>query len=231
MNEIPYGRNAYGAEAAAQAYFGKSAHDLDLAQSAYLAALPQAPSYYSPTGLHLADLEDRKNKVLSMMVEQRYITQDQFEVARTEKVEFKPVITSIIAPYLSLTWVQNILEEKYGQQFLREGGLKVYTSLDLHLQELAEKAVKEGVANNIKKNNAYNAALVAAEPSTGKILAMVGGKDYFGTPEPAGCKVGANCKFEPNVNVAVSDRQPGSSFKPYAYVTAFYRTVWLWPIF
>ncbi len=220
LNEIPYGRNAYGAEAAAQTYFGKSAHDLTLAESAYLAALPQAPSYYNPTGLHIDELEARKDKVLTNMLDQRYISKDQYNAARDEKVEFYQVKTSIIAPYF-VTWVQNILQDKYGDQFLREGGLKVYTSLDLNLQALAEQAVKDGAVANIKKNNAYNAALVAVEPSSGKILAMVGGKDYFGVPEPKGCKPGSNCKFEPNVNVAVSDRQPGSSFKPYAYVTAF----------
>jgi len=220
LNDIPYGRNAYGAEAAAQTYFGKSAHNLDLAESAYLAALPQAPSYYNPNGDHPDELEARKNKVLDDMLAQHYINQDQHDQARDEKVEFQQVKTSIIAPYF-VSWIQNILTEQYGEQFLREGGLKVYTTLDLHLQALAEQTIKEGVAVNTKKYNAWNGALVAVEPSSGKILAMVGGKDYFGAPEPAGCKPGVNCKFEPNVNAAVSQRQPGSSFKPYVYVTAF----------
>jgi 1A family penicillin-binding protein len=220
LNEIPYGRNAYGAEAAALAYFNKSAKDLSLAESAYLAALPQAPSYYSPTGDHPEALEARKEKVLTVMLEQKYITQEQFNQAKEEKVEFKPLKTSIIAPHF-VSWIQNILTEKYGRQFLEEGGLKVYTTLDLHLQGIAERVVREGVAENAKKYNAYNGALVAVEPSSGKVLAMVGSKDYFAAPEPAGCKPGVSCKFEPNVNVAVAERQPGSSFKPYAYVTAF----------
>jgi 1A family penicillin-binding protein len=220
LNDIPYGRNAYGAEAAAQTYFGKSAHDLDLAESAYLAALPQAPSYYNPYGDHPEDLEARKNKVLDDMLSQRYINQIQRDQARDEKVTFQQIKTSIIAPYF-VSWIQNILIDQYGKQFLQEGGLKVYTTLDLHLQALAEQVIKEGVAINAKKYNAWNGALVAVEPSSGKILAMVGGKDYFGTPEPAGCKPGVNCKFEPNVNVSVSQRQPGSSFKPFVYVTAF----------
>jgi 1A family penicillin-binding protein len=220
LNEIPYGRNAYGVEAASQAYFGKSAKDISLAESAYLAALPQAPSYFNPTGDHPAELEARKNKVLDLMLEQNYINQAQHNAAREEKVTFKPVKTSIVAPYF-VSWVQNILTERYGRQFLEEGGLQVYTTLDLHLQDIAEQVVKEGAQENAKKYNAYNAALVAVEPATGKILAMVGGKDYFGSPEPAGCKPGVNCRFEPNVNVAGSERQPGSSFKPYAYATAF----------
>ncbi len=220
LNEIPYGRNAYGVEAAAQAYFGKSAKEVDLAESAYLAALPQAPSYFNPTGDHPDELEARKNKVLDVMLSQGYINQQQHDTAREEKVTYNEVKTSIVAPYF-VSWIQNILTEKYGRQFLEEGGLKVYTTLDLHLQDIAEKVVKEGVSANVKKYNAWNAALVAVEPASGKILAMVGGKDYFGAAEPAGCKPGVNCRFEPNVNVAVSNRQPGSSFKPYAYVTAF----------
>lgn len=220
LNEIPYGRNAYGVEAASQAYFGKSASQLGLAESAYLAALPQAPSYYSPTGDHPEELEARKNKVLDVMLEQGYISQEEHGAAKEQKVDFKTVKTSMVAPYF-VSWIQNILTEQYGREFLEQGGLKVHTTLDLHLQEIAERVVKEGAVANAQQYNAYNAALVAVEPSTGKILAMVGGKDYFGAAEPQGCKPGVNCKFEPHVNVAVAQRQPGSSFKPYAYATSF----------
>lgn len=224
LNEIPYGRNAYGAEAASQTYFGKSARDLNLQESAYLAALPQAPSFFSPTGPNAELLETRKNTILEIMKDQGYINQDQFDTARTAEVAFKDVRTTIIAPHF-VAYVQNYLTEKYGKQFLREGGLKVYTTLDLNLQNIAEKVVAEGVARNVKENNAHNAALVAIEPGTGKILAMVGGKDYFGSPEPKGCNPGTtgrnSCTFEPHVNAASSERQPGSSFKPYVYVTAF----------
>lgn len=220
LNEIPYGRNAYGAEAAAKSYFNKSAKDLTLAESAYLAALPQAPSYYSPTGANVDALEKRKNFILDLMLEQKYISQDEYKTATTQQVAFKEPKTEIIAPYF-VSWIQNYLTDKYGEKFLHEGGLKVYTTLDLHLQSLAEQVVKEGVEVNKTRYGAYNASLVAVEPSTGKILAMVGGKDYFGSPEPKGCRPGVNCKFEPNVNVATSQRQPGSSFKPYAYLTAF----------
>ncbi|HMQ02260.1 MAG TPA: penicillin-binding transpeptidase domain-containing protein, partial [Candidatus Doudnabacteria bacterium] len=119
-------------------------------------------------------------------------------------------------------YVENYLASKYGEITLQEGGLKVYTTLDPDMQEIAEKAVKEGVARNISANG-YNASLVAMDPKTGQILAMVGSKDYFAESEPAGCVPGRTCKFEPHVNVATTLQQPGSSFKPYAYVTAFNR--------
>jgi membrane peptidoglycan carboxypeptidase len=117
--------------------------------------------------------------------------------------------------------VQSYLADKFGEKSLQEGGLKVYTTLDPKLQSIAEQAIKDGVEKNSKKYNGHNGALVAIDPKTGQILAMVGSKDYFGKSEPEGCKPGKNCLFEPNVNVAISERQPGSSFKPFIYVTAF----------
>jgi 1A family penicillin-binding protein len=219
LNEIPYGRNAYGVEAAAQSYFNKSAGELTLAESAYLAALPQAPSYYSPTGANFDALVKRQQFVLDQMQAQGYITEIEKHQAENQQVAFREPKTEIIAPYF-VSWIQNYLTQKYGKEFLREGGLRVYTTLDLNLQNIAETVVKEGAEAN-KKYGAYNAALVAVEPSSGKVLAMAGGKDYFGSPEPKGCSPGVNCKFEPNVNVATAERQPGSSFKPYMYLTAF----------
>lgn len=220
LNEIPYGRNSYGAEAAAKTYFGKSASELNLAESAYLAALPQAPSFYSPTGANSGALDERKNLVLQKMLEQGYITEQEKYQAETASVAFIPNTQKLVAPYF-VSWVQNYLTNKYGTEFLKEGGLKVYSALDMNLQNLAEQVVKEGAETNKTKYRAYNAALVAVDPTTNKVVAMAGGKDYFGAAEPAGCSVGKNCKFEPNVNVASSLRQPGSSFKPYAYLTAF----------
>ncbi len=220
FNEIAYGRNSYGAEAASKAYFNKSASELNLAESAYLAALPQAPSYYSPSGEHRIALDERKDLVLQKMFEQGYITEAQMNEARITPVAFVENKGQIKAPYF-VAWVQNYLTDKYGEQFLKQGGLKVYSSLDMNLQTLAEQVVKEGAEANKAKNRAYNAALVAVDPATNKVMAMVGGKDFFGSPEPKGCKVGVNCKFEPNVNVGTSQRQPGSSFKPYVYLTAF----------
>ena len=220
LNEIPYGRNAYGIEAASETYFNKSAKDLDLAQSAYLAAMIQAPTYYNPTGLHRADLDARKNTVLSLMQQQGYITSDQEKQAKAETVNFSTITNGIVAPHFVL-WVEDYLANKYGDVTLEQGGLQVYTTLDPKLQAIAENVVKTDVAKESKKYKANNAALVAIDPKTGQVLAMVGSKDYFGAPEPAGCTPGKNCTFEPNVNVALAQRQPGSSFKPYVYGTAF----------
>lgn len=220
LNEIPYGRNAYGIEAASQAYFNKSAKDLDLTESAYLAAMIQAPTYYNPSGPHRADLDARKNTVLSLMQQQGYISSDQEQAAKKENVQFAEITNGIKAPHFVL-WVEDYLASKYGETTLQEGGLQVYTTLDPKLQSIAEQVVKDDVDKESVKYNAHNAALVAIDPKTGQILAMVGSKDYFGTPEPAGCTPGKNCLFEPNVNVALAQRQPGSSFKPYVYGTAF----------
>ncbi len=220
LNEIPYGRNAYGIEAASLSYFNKSAKDLSLAESAYLAAMPQAPTYYNPFGPNRQSLENRKNTILNLMKEQGYITEEYQQKAKDEKPEFNKITTGIKAPHFVL-WVQDYLANKYGEKTLEEGGLRVYTTLNSKLQTIAEEAVKTGVEKYSIKYNSHNAGLVAIDPKTGQILAMVGSKDYFGDVSPEGCNPGRNCLFEPNVNVALSQRQPGSSFKPYVYVTAF----------
>ncbi|PIR96431.1 MAG: hypothetical protein COT92_01110 [Candidatus Doudnabacteria bacterium CG10_big_fil_rev_8_21_14_0_10_42_18] len=220
LNEIPYGRNAYGIEAASEGYFGKKASELSLAESAYLAALPQAPSYYNPLGPNRESLDNRKNVALRLMREQGYITEEQEQAAKEEQVEFIKTKTALLAPHFVLM-VQNYLADRYGETTLREGGLQVYTTLDSRLQEIAERVVKAGVEANTAKYNANNAGLVAIDPKTGQILAMVGSKDYFADPVPEGCAPGRDCWFEPNVNVALSPLQPGSSFKPFVYVTAF----------
>lgn len=220
LNEIPYGHNAYGIEAASQVYFNKHAVDLDLAQAAYLAALPQAPSYYNPTGPNRDALDARKNLVLQQMRDQGYITEQQYEQAANEKVAFQSGVTGIVAPQF-VFYIQDYLSQKYGEAALEQGGLKVTTTIDSKLQAIAEKAVADGAARNSKLYNGHNAALVAIDPKTGQILAMVGSKDFFADPEPAGCQPGVNCTFEPQVNVALAQRQAGSSMKPYIYVTAF----------
>jgi membrane peptidoglycan carboxypeptidase len=155
------------------------------------------------------------------MREQGYISEEEESVAKTEEVKFiERQKTTIKAPYF-VFWIEQQLSRKYGQNALQTQGLQVYTSLDMRLQDIAEKVVWDGVKVNAKKYNAHNAALVAMDPRTGEVLAMVGGKDYFAPAEPEGCKPGKTCVFEPNVNVADSARQPGSSFKPYTYLTAF----------
>jgi membrane peptidoglycan carboxypeptidase len=220
LNEVPYGRNAYGIEAASQTYFNKHAKDLDLAESAYLAAIPQAPSFYNPTGPNRDSLDRRKNLVLDLMLTQGYINKSEHDNAQSEVVAFQKAQNFISAPHF-VFFIQDYLTQKYGEKALAEGGFKVTTTLDSRMQGIAEQVIKDGAAKNSKSYNGHNAALVAIDPKTGQILAMVGSKDYFGTSEPAGCKPGLNCTFEPEVNVATSLRQPGSSMKPYVYVTAF----------
>ena len=220
VNYIPYGRNTAGVEAASLAYFGKSAKDLTLAESAYLAALPQAPSLLSPTGPNRESLDERKDYVLSSMLGQEYIGAEEFEQAKSEVVEFKTASTSIPTPYFTL-WVKQELVEEFGEQALFTNGYKVYTTLDPHLQDIAEQVVKEGADKNTARYRAHNAALIAINPKTGYVVAFVGGKDYFAESEPKGCSPGVNCLFEPNTNIPLRLRQPGSSFKPYVYVTAF----------
>lgn len=223
LNTIPYGRNAYGVATASREYYGKEASQLSLAESAYLAALPQAPSFYDPLGSNRDALDKRKNEVLRDMLEQGYISAVEYDRAANEKVVFIDRQKSkIIAPHF-VFWIEQQLSQKYGQDALQTAGLKIYTSLDLKLQSIAEDVVKKGVEVNAKKYNAHNAGLVAMDPKTGQVLAMVGGKDYFAPAEPENCKAGKNCLFEPNVNVAASARQPGSSFKPITYLTAFNR--------
>lgn len=208
LNEIPYGQNAYGIEAAAKTYFGKSAKDISIAEAAYLAALPQAPTFYSPAGPNRDRLEARKNLVLTQMQEQGYITAEEEKKAKNEKVTFNKIRDQILAPHFVL-FVQQLLAEKYGEKTLEEGGLNVVTTLDWKMQVIADKAVKDGVAKNEAKYNAENASLVAIDPSSGQILSMVGSRDFFDE------------KHDGQVNVSLRDRQPGSSLKPYVYAAAF----------
>ncbi len=221
LNEIPYGGSNYGVEAASQSFFGKSAKDLSLAEAAYLAALPKAPSYYSPYGSHRKELDQRKDLVLQRMFDLGFISKDEIEQAKKENVIFADSAEqNIKAPHFVM-FIKSYLEEKYGKDMVEEGGLKVTTTLDWDLQQKAEEIVKQYAADNVKKYNAYNAGLIAVDPKTGKIMVMVGSKDYFSKPEPDGCAPGKNCLFEGNFNVTTASRQPGSSFKPFVYATAF----------
>lgn len=222
FNEIPYGSTAYGIQSAAQTYFGKNAKDLDLAEAALLASVPKAPTYYSPRGSHTDDLLFRQQYILDGMAEEGYITEEEAEEAKRIDILARVIEKkeSITAPHFVM-YVKEILTEKYGEKVVEQGGLKVYTSLDFDKQKFAEEAVEENIEKNSTKYNAWNAALVAIDPKTGQILSMVGSKDYFADSEPEGCDPGVNCKFEPNVNVALRSRQPGSSFKPVVYATAY----------
>jgi 1A family penicillin-binding protein len=209
LNEVPYGGPIYGIQEASQRYFGKDATDVSIAQAAYLAALPQAPTYFSPYGNHTDKLEQRKNLVLSKMYEQGYISRTEYETSKSEIVEFNKQDTyGIKAPHFVFL-VKERLEEMYGRDVVETEGLKVITSLDFELQKEAERIVKEYASENVTKFNAENAALVAIDPRTGEILSMVGSRDYF------------DDSIDGAFNIATAHRQPGSSFKPFVYATAF----------
>ena len=210
LNEIPYGSNAYGIEAASQKYFGKSVKDINLAEAALLAALTQAPSKYSPYGDNKDLLIGRQQYVLDIMEEQEYISNEEKEEAKKYELVFKNPETNITAPHFVM-YIKESLSEKYGEKTLEQGGLKIYTTIDLEKQKAAEEAIKNQEEKNATKYNANNAALVAIDPKTGQILAMVGSKNYF------------DDEIDGQVNVAIKNRQPGSSLKPLVYATLFSR--------
>ncbi len=222
LNSVPYGGNAYGIETAAQNYFNKSTKDVTLNEAATLASLTKAPSYYSPWGSHLDELLQRKDLVLKRMYELGYIDSEEFE--RNTGLVPKIMVRSksgIKAPHF-VAYLQDYLSKKYGEDVIASGGLKITSSLDWELEQKAEQVVKDGATRNSELYNGRNAALVALDPKTGQVLAMVGSKDYFGKPEPENCIPGSTCFFEGNFNVASQGfRQPGSAFKPFAYLTAF----------
>lgn len=209
LNETPYGGNIYGVEEATQAYFAKKSSEVTLAEAAYIAALPQAPSLYSPYGQNKNLLVERKNLVLKKMYENNLITEEQYTDALKEEVVFQPkTVGGIKAPHFVM-FVKEYLEQKYGSELLDKGGFKVITSLDWELQQKAESIVRNYVKTNEKKFNASNGALTAVDPRTGQILVMVGSRDYF------------DKEIEGNFNVATARRQPGSAFKPFVYATGF----------
>jgi 1A family penicillin-binding protein len=211
LNEMPYGGSIYGVEEACRRFFGKSSRDVTLAEAAYIAALPQAPSYYSPYGNHREDLDRRKNLVLLKMRENNFITEEEYESAKTEVVAFSTYgETNIKAPHFVLM-VRDQLEEKYGPEAVYNGGLTVITTINWELQQPAEEIIKKFATKNEEDFNAENAALVALDPKTGQILAMVGSRDYF------------DKTIDGKFNVATALRQPGSTFKPISYASAFER--------
>ncbi|MBI2603929.1 MAG: penicillin-binding protein [Candidatus Harrisonbacteria bacterium] len=209
LNQIPYGANAYGIAAASETYFKKPVHELNLAEIAVLASLPKAPSYYSPWGAHKDALLKRKDTVLLRMAELGFIAPSDAEAAKKQLLAFAKQITEIAAPHFVIA-VQDYLNEQYGEDYVRTAGLKVITTLDKRLQEIAERAVDEGAKRNEELYEGKNAALVAEDAGTGQILALVGSRDYF------------DAAIDGNFNVATQGlRQPGSAMKPFAYLTAF----------
>ncbi len=210
LNQIPYGSNIYGVEAASQTYFSKPAKELTLGESASLAALLNAPTYYSPWGNNKNALLERKDFVLQRMFESKLITESELEIAKKEILEFAPPsFGGIKAPHFVLT-VKELLAEKYGEDVVTNGGLRVVTSLDWKLQEIAERVVSDGAKRNEELYGGRNAALVAEDPKTGQILALVGSRDYFDE------------SIDGSFNVPLQGlRQPGSALKPFVYLSAF----------
>ncbi len=209
LNESPYGGNIYGVAEATRAFFNKTPEEVSLSEAAYLAALPQAPTFYSPYGNNKEKLEIRKNLVLFKMKELGFITQKEYLLAKKENVEFVTQQDSgIKAPHFVL-YVKEYLEKKYGKNIVEQNGLSVITTLDYELQKKAEDIVKKYALLNKEKFNAENASLVAIDTKTGQILVMVGSRDYF------------DKEIDGNFNVSIAYRQPGSAFKPFVYATAF----------
>ncbi len=209
LNEIPYGGSIYGAEDASQKFYGKDVKDVTLAEAAYMAAIPNAPTLYSPYNKNRSQLEARKNLVLDRMVELNFITKAESDAAKKETVTFLPKQDDgIKAPHF-VEFVRSYLESKYGQEAVETEGLKVVTTLDWSLQQKAQDIVAKYAAQNEAKFNAKNAGMIAIDPKTGQVLVMVGSRDYFDTTNDG------------NFNVTTAHRQPGSSFKPFVYATAF----------
>ncbi|MCS6802679.1 MAG: PBP1A family penicillin-binding protein [Chloroflexota bacterium] len=206
LNEIYYGNLSYGIEAAAQGYFGKSVRELTLAEATLLAGLPQSPVEYDPT-VNPRAARERQSDVLELMRRAGYISAEEADRIRNEPLTFRAARFDIKAPHF-VFYVRDLLQERYGSERLYRGGLTVYTTLDLDLQREAERIVKRHI-DSVSRFNARNAALVAIDPKTGEILAMVGSVDYF------------DRDIDGQVNVAIAERQPGSSIKPITYVTAF----------
>jgi membrane peptidoglycan carboxypeptidase len=213
LNETYYGNLAYGIEAAAGTYFAKSAGELDLAECAVLAGLPQSPANYNPLENPKA-ARARQGTVLGLMVKQGYISQEDADLAAAEKLGLASVPFPIEAPHFVM-YIRGQLEREFGLEAMYSQGLQVYTTLDLDAQKAAERIVGyrlEQLAetrDGQPPRNIRNAAVVILDPHTGEVLAMVGSPNYF---DP---------RIDGAVNATTATRQPGSSIKPITYAAAF----------
>lgn len=206
LNEVFYGSMAYGIDAAAETFFGKDAADLTLAESALLAGLPQLPAYYDPY-THPERAKDRQAVVLGLMVEQGYITQEQADAAWVEPLIYVPLQFELNSPHFTL-FVRQQLEEMFGSDGLYYAGYNVYTTLDPTLQAEAERIVAQQVAV-LADRNVSNGALIAMRPQNGEVVALVGSADFN------------NVEIDGQVNMVFAPRQPGSSTKPFVYLSNF----------
>lgn len=208
LNEAPYGGATYGVEEASQTYFDKSVSELNLVESAILAGLPQSPTYYSPFS-ETKGYQERTKGVLRRMREDGYITPEEEEQALKElkEIEFATQSGILKAPHFVM-YVKKVLEEKYGEEMVEQGGLRVITSLDLELQDKVQEIVTTEI-EKVEKYHITNGAAIVMDPQTGEILAMVGSKNY------------SDPDYDGKFNVVTSkNRQPGSTIKPVTYVTA-----------
>jgi membrane peptidoglycan carboxypeptidase len=195
-------------EAASQRYFGKNVNKINLPEAALLAAMPQAPSRYSPYGPHKDLLIERQHYIIDLMKKNGYISKEEADVAKGVVINFKEPTENITAPHFVM-YIKEFLADKYGEKMVEQDGLKIYTTLDLYKQKIAEETVKTWAEKNEKEYDAKNAALVSLDPKTGQVLAMVGSRDYF------------NEDIDGQVNITTSLRQPGSSIKPIIYAASF----------
>lgn len=210
LNEIPFGGNLYGVQEAARAFYDKDAKDLTLGESAFLAAMIQRPSYYSPYGSHTEELEARKNRVINDMLEQELITEEEHAEALSEVVTFHPRENTggIKAPHFVFFLIDH-LSQRYGEDALANGGLRIISTIDYEIQEKAEEIAKKYGERNQTQFNADNNAMVVIDPKSGDILAMTGSRNYF------------DKDIQGNFNASTAHRQPGSTFKPFVYATLF----------
>lgn len=208
LNNVPYGGNAVGIEAAANMYFDKSVHELNLAESAFLAGLPQLPSRYSPYTSTDKAYIGRSEYVLNRMVEDRKITKKESEEAlkQIKNFKFSERQANLKAPHF-VQYVRTQLVDLFGEAMVARGDLQVTTTLDYEIQNEAEKIVDEEI-EKLEDLNVGNGAVLVLNPKTGAILAMVGSQNYF------------DIENEGNFNASISRRQPGSSLKPLVYATA-----------
>lgn len=204
LNQVPYGGTSYGVEVAAQTYFGIHAKDLTLAESSFLAGLPESPTTYSPYGSHPELAKARQQIILQKMYEQKYISKEAMNKAKKENLKFQKLTNKILAPHF-VFYIKDLLVEKYGTKKVEQGGLNVITSLDLDIQDFVQQTVASEVAS-LKDYHVSNGASVVTNPGTGEILAMVGSRDYF-----------ENEATDGNVNITLQPLQPGSSIKPINY--------------
>lgn len=209
LNQVGYGGTSHGIEEASWTYFGKSARDLTLAESAMLAGLPVAPTTYSPFGTNPYLGKIRQGQVISLMVENDFISPEQAVEALSTPLVFNPQGIVIRAPHFVM-YIKELLVKMYGEESIARGGLVVHTSLDLKTQDILQQEIV-GELSKLKNLHVQNGAGLVIVPSTGEILAMVGSKDFFDTGSDG------------QVNITLQPRQPGSAIKPLTYALAFSR--------